>query len=303
MSFVSKWFGFGRDERYDRGVRAYEAGNVEEAIQELLPVAEGASDPSTARLARYYLSESYAKLGMAALTSEEFANAHTAFLKAIDLHPHYPDLHLKLASAYKGLGDREKQQAALARALQINPNYAEAILSRGIFLYEEAAYDEALAEIQRAIEIEPGLNGERYAFAVECHQRGDTARALANFLAMSSSDSQDANAHARVAASFVKQGLFQEAAQEYGRALEIAPRYADLRCRLGEVMLELDLVSAAEHEFRQALEINPRYAAAWAYLGISLRRLKRADEAKECFDQALALDPHNLVAQAEILRR
>lgn len=303
MSFVSKWFGFGRDERYDRGIRAYESGNFEEAVEELTAAAEGSSDPGATRLARFYLSESLANLGSSALRSEDFAAAVAFFERAIELHPHYPDLHLKVAAAYRGVGERDKQAAALARALQINALYAEAILSQGIFKYEEALYDEALAEIARAVELEPGLSGNRYDFALECHRNGDTSRALANLQAMSSNDSQDANAHAQVAASFVKQGLFQEAAQEYSRALEIAPRYADLRCRLGQVLMELDFLEPAETELRLALEINPKYADAWANLGITLRRLKRADEAKQCFDQALAFDPHNLIAQAEVLRR
>ena len=67
--------------------------------------------------------------------------------------------------------------------------------------------------------------------------------------------------------------------------------------------MELDFLDAAEAELRLALEINPKYADAWANLGITLRRLKRTDEAKQCFDQALTFDPHNLIAQAEILRR
>lgn len=303
MSIVNKWFGFGRDDRYDRGIRAFDQGQYEEAIGEFRECLAKSTDPATNRLARFYMSESYANLGQASLLSQNYEVAAEHLRHAIELHPHYPDLHLRISYAYRGLGDRTSQSEAIGRALFINPNYAEAILQRGILWYEDGRSDEALAEIERAVSVEPGLGGERYQFALECHRNGDTARALANFATMTGADSKDANTHARVADSFVKQSLFEEAAQEYDRALQIAPGYADIRCKLGQVLLQMDLVERAEIEFRRALEINSAYVDAWASLGIALRRLRREDEAKVCFDRALELDPHNVVAKEEALRR
>ena len=56
MSLQSKWFGFGLDERYDAGVRAYEQGRFEEAVDALVRCLQSSKDSRTVRLARFYLA-------------------------------------------------------------------------------------------------------------------------------------------------------------------------------------------------------------------------------------------------------
>lgn len=303
MSVVSKWFGFGRDDDYDRGIAAFDRGQYEEAISQFETCIERSRDPGTIRLARFYICESWSHLGQAALLAENFARASECFEAALEIQPHYPDLHLRASFAYDGLGDRPRRQAAIERALKINPNYAEALLQHGLVQYEDGVFDEALAAIARAVEAEPGFGGERYDFALECHRRGDTARALANFSAMTGSDAQDANEHAKIADAFAKQELWEEAGQEYERALQIAPTYADVRCRYAQVLLEINNLAGAEVQLRRALELNPKYADAWAHLGVCLRRQRRLDDARFAFERALEFEAHNVIARDEISRR
>lgn len=303
MSVVSKWFGFGRDDDYDRGIAAFDRGRYEEAIDEFASCIERSRDSGTVRLARFYTCESWSHLGQAALLAENFQRAAECFEAALELQPHYPDLHLRASFAYAGLGDYERRQAAIDRALKINPNYAEALLQRGLIEYGEGRFESGLSFIERAVQVEPGFGGERYAFAMECHRGGDTARALANFAAMSVSDAQDANEHAKIADAFARQQLWEEAGQEYDRALQIAPNYADIRCRYAQVLLEMNNLEGAESQLRSALEVNPRYADAWAHLGICLRRQRRLEDARFAFEKALECDPHNVIARDEASRR
>lgn len=299
MSFVGKWFGFGRDEHYDRGVRSFDCGMYEDAIQHFQRCARSSSDSAAIRLARFYTAESYAQLGLASLRSENYDHAVGYLTQAIGIHPNFPDLRFHLSLAYEALGDRAMQRAQLEKALEINPKFARAVLYQGIMLYEESIWEAGMARIAEAIALDPDLDGERYRFACECHRTGDTARALANFRALASSDSSDANAHAKVGDTFARQGLWVEAAQEYQLALEISPRYADIRCRLGQALLQQDRVEQATEQFKIALEINPKYADAHAYLGIALRRSGEEAEAKRHFQAALAIDPQHLVATEE----
>lgn len=43
-----------------------------------------------------------------------------------------------------------------------------------------------------------------------------------------------------------KKQLWEEAGQEYDRALQIAPNYADIRCRYAQVLLEMNNLEGAE---------------------------------------------------------
>lgn len=302
MSYVGKWFGFGRDERYDRGVRAYDRGLYEEALLEFESCIQTSRDPATLRLARFYHAECLTRLGLAALRSGKYRDAVRQLQRAVEAHPNFPDLRLHLASAHRKSGDRVRQEAEVAEALRINPKYAAALLHKGVLAYEDARFEEALAIFDQAATLEPGLRNERFRFAMEAHANGDTARAKAAFEGLTPEDPEDANAHAQIADEFARQSRWTEAATEYYRALEIAPRYADIRYRYGEALLNLDQTDYAAEQFRIAIEINPRYADAHAGLGVALRRLGRGDEARACFERALEIEPHHVVAETEALR-
>lgn len=302
MAFVSKWYGFGKDERYDRGLRAFDCGLYEDAIPELAECARASTDPATARLARFYLAEAWAHLGQKALRTGDFATAARAFESAVEIQPRYPDLRYNLAAAFRGLGQIDRQRSELQAALALNPAYANAMVQQAALLYGEGRIAEAMVHLDRALAIEPGLRGEHFELFLQCHQAGDRVRALANLDAMTVRESRDANDHARLGDRFARQELWLEAAREYARALEIAPGYPDVRCKLGQALLQLDQVEDAEREFRRALEVNPRYADALAQLGVALRRLCRETEAREAFLDALEAQPHHVVAEAEVSR-
>lgn len=303
MSIIGKWFGFGRDENYDQGIRFFDRGAYEDAIVAFEACMNASLDPSTTRLARFYVGESHAQLGHAAMRSENYTAAVQRFECALDLHPNYPDLHFQLARALGKIGDRNGELKELAASLKINPQYAEAVLYQGILWYEEGRFDEGLERIGQAVAIEPLFNRERYRFALKCHEAGDTARALANLPALMDGTPCDGNFHAQFADSLIKDGRMEEALEEYAKALDLAPNYADIRCRYGQALFESGAVEKAIEQFQRAVEINEKYVDAHAQLGIAWRKLGKEREAREEFKYAVGLDPHHIVAAQELARR
>jgi TolA-binding protein len=57
MSIAGKWFGFGKSEAYDEGMRCYDRGDFNAASQEFEKALSKQPDPATGRLARFYLPE------------------------------------------------------------------------------------------------------------------------------------------------------------------------------------------------------------------------------------------------------
>lgn len=303
MASFSKWFTFGRDQLYDQGLRAFDAGLFEESASLMRQSRDRAADPTHRRLCEYYLAESLMAMGRTALKAYLYETARDAFEEAISIEPRYADLHFLHAMACAALGHHGLEESSLRRALEINPNYARAYLHLGIAAYRDARFAEGLKDIACAVQMDPDMAGERYEFALYCHSQGDTARALANFRALDNSDALDANSHARMGDNFARKGLWFEAGQEYESALMIAPNYADVRCKYGLTLLELGNSEGALAQFNRAIEINPHYADAHAHRGIALRRLNRLDEAREAFRLALDHDRHHPIAQHEIGRR
>ena len=116
MSMLGRMFGLGRNEHYDKGIRFFDQGLFAEAVTELKQAGAKNPDELTERLSSFYVAESYAGLGSAALGAGRYADAQTAFAAALAINPHYADRHFQAGQAARGLGDAPGAQAAFAAA-------------------------------------------------------------------------------------------------------------------------------------------------------------------------------------------
>lgn len=298
MSLTGKWFGFGRNEAYDEGVRAYDRNNFEEAAEAFERALQRVADPATGRLARYYLVECYRRLAESEMTANRAEAALSLAEKAIALQPGYPDLHLLKARVCSMLSKADEERSAVARALELNPSYAEAKYYSAVLEYEQGDRT-ALERIQNAVAGDPDLAGSAFDAALAADADGDLVGAASLFRSRIGAITDDANFHLALADGRVRNGEYAEAVQEYEKALRLAPSYADIHCKLAQVLIQLDKLEEAQRHIDASLEINPNYADALACQGIILRRLGRNDEARLSFRKALEVDPHHVVATME----
>jgi Tfp pilus assembly protein PilF len=302
MAIATKWFGFGRDSNYDLGLQAYDRGEFERAAELFTSCLDSTSDPATLRLARFYLVESHIRMGETALQAGNAALATAALACALDLEPSYADVHFRLALAWGAAGDEAKEREHVEAALALNPNFAEAVFCFGVLEIENERPEAGWAHIDRALAIEPVLDGIHLAAARKRFAAGDVERACQGLRRQIGVRRDNANAHAEAADSLVHERKFKEAAFEYEAAIRLAPHYPDVRCKYGQALLELDRIDEAEQQFCAALDINPKYVEAMAQLGIAQMRLGRAGEARETFKRVLALDPFHVIAAQEAAR-
>ena len=152
---------------------------------------------------------------------------------------------------------------AYRRALNHQPDYAEAHGNLGNTLQAQGKLEEAVACYARALSYRP-----HYA---EVHSN------LGNVL--------------------MAQGKYAAAAASHGRALTYKPDYAEAHNNLGLVLLEQGDVDAAVASYGRALSHKPAYAEAHINLGNALRELGQPAEAAASYQRALALDPDNAEAR------
>lgn len=298
MSLQSKWFGFGLDERYDEGVRAFEHGRYEEAVESLGRCLRSTRDARTTRLARYYIGESYARLGRAALEKGDPKLAVSYLESCLVHHPNYADVHLQLSRAFAATGDHTRQQEHLSKALQLNPHYGDALRDQAALMYARGQHEQAMDMLSDAF---PQL--DELANATELHRSGRHEEALLALRGLQLSTGHQANNHARLADAYAANGDLPAALSEYEKALALQPRYPDVLCRYGQALLQADRVEEALDQFRAAIQVNPTYVEALAQAGIAFRRLGKHDLALQSFEQALEIDPNHVVASYEIKRR
>ena len=150
--------------------------------------------------------------------------------------PTYAEAHNNLGNALLGSGRLDEAIAEYQKALEIEPDYAEAHNNLGNALVRRGRIDEAIAEYQKALKIKPDY----------------------------------AEAHYNLGNALIDRGRFDEAIAEYQKALEIRPDYAEAHNNLGSSLASSGRLDEAIAEYQQALEIKPGYQQARSSLAMAL---------------------------------
>jgi adenylate cyclase len=204
-------------------------------------------------------------------TRQSIELARQMFERAIELDPHFAAAWAGLATAHVHLfswggrdPDLQNARNASARALELDPELADAHVAAGQSFSMEQRYSEAAAEFERAIELDPKLFDAHYYYARSSFKAGDLKKALKLFEKAQSVRPEDYQSVALIAAVLRKLGRTDEA------------RRAD----------QLAIESINRH-----LELNPEEARAFNLGAIILARLGEVDRAKQWNERAVSLAP------------
>ncbi|MBI4506137.1 MAG: glycosyltransferase [Chloroflexi bacterium] len=160
-----------------------------------------------------------------------------------------------------------RRGGALAAAEPTPTDAAEAALDDARRLLAEERWDEALAALNRALDLSPLLSTAHYLLGYAQLQRGAAAAAVA---------------------------ALRQAVQQM-------PFNADFHNALGAALCAAG-EAAAEAAFRRALDLAPERADVWSNLGELYERLRRPAEAVAAYERALAVAPDDPLARAGLER-
>jgi len=286
------------NEHYSKGIEYYDQGLYREAISEFEAIATICEqlDP-VGKLARFYLGEAYAQLGLERANRGAADRAEESLRKAIAINPKYPDLHYNLANVLVEKGDYSNAAAEFEIALSINPRYSKALLEYGLLRYRTGERDAGIEMIGRAIESEPGYSPQLYKDALELHRMKRWDEALNKLDDLKATNVDDISYHFKLGKEHYMRGDYEAAAADLERALSIQPGYADIRNWLGIVYLSAEEPSKALIEFSRALEINPNFIAARLNAASAFIRLGCKEEAANCYRRVLEIDQDNAEAR------
>ncbi len=87
-------------------------------------------------------------------------------------------------------------------------------------------------------------------------------------------------------------GRLDEAIENYHQAIQINPNYAEALNDLGLALTEKGQFDEAIENYHKAIQINPNYAEALGNLGVVLAAKGRFDEAIESYHKAIQINPN-----------
>ncbi len=169
------------------------------------------------------LSDSYvasAVMGEARAT-DVMHQGEEASRKAVALGDSLAEAHNSIAGYYYFLRwDWERAERESARAVELNPSYAEAHRVRGYVLETLNRTEESLQERKKAMELDPFSRPWALAQALLHARRFDAA--LNEARARSEAQPDNASLRAMLVDAYVQKGMEKEAAQEWEAALQLA---------------------------------------------------------------------------------
>lgn len=128
---------------------------------------------------------------------------------------------------------------------------------------------------------------------VALYQAGRNEEALADFDTVLRLNPRDALSWMTRGTLHMRAGRSAEARADFDRALELVPRYAEARARRCVVLMRLQQLDAALADCRLAAELEPRDAGSYTSLGMVRALRGEAAEAEREYRRALELDAAN----------
>ena len=267
--------------------------------------------------------EAYARgmMNMRLASRDSIERAIAAFEQATRHDPEYAIAWAALGNAYglKGafLNLRDLIDKAMElerRALEIDPELADAHMWLGMALLNSGRVDEAIAEIRKAITLEPDNGQARQALARALWVgRGDFEGAIPEFERAIELNPEAGYSYLQLGLLLAWEGRFERAAAVGRRAVELQDQYVSgnaglqvigANARLGYVYYlqgrhedalreyerGLAFVGSSDHALRErtAIEINVKMGAAYLKLGRQADAARHFERAQKMFDSLVA---------------
>lgn len=201
----------------------------------------------------------------------KISQAVKAYEDAIYSDPANPSNYVALARLQVINGQYDEAIKNTQNALLKNPNNPLAHAVMGWALGFQEKYGEAEIEIKKALDLDPG-SALAYAYYAEILTvQGDY-------------------------------NLYDKAAENSKRAIELGPTLMESHRARGIVLLNTQNLDEALQEFQAALAINKNIPDLNLYLGITYKAQGDYEQAQEALLAAYALNPNDTVALTELSR-
>jgi len=190
------------------------------------------------------------------------------------------------------LGETDVAVAQYQKAVELNPMDPSLRFNLGEALEKRGQQlDAAVASYRKALELKPDLTAARVNLARALASKGLFGEAKDLLGSVARDNLNDAEAHYNLGVILMREGNVAGAVSEYERTLAIAPKHAQALNNLGVALDAQAKHPQALDAFQKATKADPAYAEAFFNLGLSYYRLNDTVKATRAFEQALKLEP------------
>ena len=204
-------------------------------------------------------------------------DAEQLYQKLIDRTPNgYADIYNNLGLILFQKGLPERAATHFEKALNLNPRYTEASLNLVVTYNEMKRFGDAERVFSKAAEVVRSSSPGTDPFV----------------------QGKLANEHGKLGDSYYSLGRYQEALEEYHKALRLRPNFADILTKIGMTLREQGSLDEAVEFFLKAKSANPQFVTAYIHLGLSYYSRGDRTRAIQEWTAVQKMDPSHRGVQA-----
>jgi len=184
-----------------------------------------------------------------------------------------------------------------------SPASAEDYLKSGQEYYKKGQYDLAIADLNKAIELNPrdagiyGWRGSAYS------AKGQYDLAIADYNTAIELNPKYAVAYGHRGVAYAHKDRYDLAIADHNTAIELNPKYAFSYMNRGFAYIRKGQYDPAIADLNTAIELNPKYAHAYYHLAFAYHKKNDKKKAKSALSNAISIEPAIIDKRAEYLDR
>ena len=267
--------------------------------------------------------------------------------QAVKIAPEVAKYNLKLGTYY----DRRGQLKAIRfyeKAIELDPQNPEGYYKRGLFMSNYTfgadkvllyAPEDVMADLQKAIELDPNSAGAHRALGIVYDRMYDTANAIKTFKKAVRLDPNDAYSQIYLAEQYAQTGqqqlainalakaiearpadvealkdyaflclnhdqerLWKEAKRSLEMAIQIRPNDAEILMNYGYTLYLNGETDLAIKHYQKSIQLKPDWDITHYNLGLAYERIRKYNLAKQSFQKVTQINPNSTLSDKSIDR-
>lgn len=223
-------------------------------------------------------AQSFYSQGLGVLSRDDYARASYFFEKAVEIDPNYAEAWYQAGFSYGMLGKHSDSLRASRRAAQLRPDWAQAFVNIGASSFALAQYKDAAEAYRQATKLDADNPDAQYALGLSLNKLGRADEEILAYKRAVAIKPDFSNAIEQLGAAYFKQKRFADALAAFEQ-LKIYKPDAKTFNHLGESYFELGKTEESVDAFNNAVGYNPDFDKARYNLGKALLKLGDRDSA------------------------
>ena len=191
--------------------------------------------------------------------------------------------------AYEKLGQTDKALADYEKAIDLDPSYDKTYNNRAIIFDKKGQTEEALADYDKAIALNPFFDKAYFNRALVYEKKGQLDKALMDYDKVIALNPYYDKAYLGIGIIYSKAGLFDKAIIYIDKSVAVNHNYAEAYGSRGLVYAFMNKYDRALEDFNRALDLDPGLSVTYFNRGYIYQKMGNQSFARSDFQKACKL--------------